>query len=255
MLSLLPATLDPLTFAGVFLVVTCAAIVRAFTGFGFALLAIPILVFFLPPAQVVPFIFILEIAISLTLLPKLWREVDLRGLRWLLPGAVIATPFGGILLLALSAESLRLAIGLVVLAAALLMWRGLSFKSTPGPGAALATGAFSGLLNGAAGIPGPPVVLFYLSTPAGAAVSRASLIAYFFVTDAMGLAVAGYNGLVDGETLRWTLWLTPAMLLGSVIGQAAFSRADPALFRRIVLLVLLLTGLAGAIKAAVDLMA
>ncbi|MBU0726973.1 MAG: sulfite exporter TauE/SafE family protein [Alphaproteobacteria bacterium] len=255
MTALLPEALTPLSFALVFLVVTFAAVVRAFTGFGFALLAIPALVLILPPTQVVPFIFILEIGISMILLPHLWREVDMRGLRWLLPGALIATPFGGLLLLALSAEALRLGIGLVVLSAALLMWRGLSFRKAPGPLAALATGGLSGILNGAAGIPGPPVVLFYLSTPAANAVSRASLIAYFAIIDILGVAVAAYNGLVDGETLRWVLWLVPATVLGSVIGQYAFRRANPGLFRPIVLLVLLATGLAGAVKAMLDILA
>lgn len=253
MSSLLPAALDPLTFAAIFAVVVVAAVVRAFTGFGFALLAIPLLVLVLPPAQVIPFIFLLELVIGVTLLPRLWHEVDFRGLRWLLPGAVLATPAGGYLLLAASAQTLRLGIGLVVVAAALLMARGLRFRTRPGAAASFGTGLISGTLNGAAGIPGPPVVLFYLATPAADSVSRASLIAYFTVTDALGLAVAGWNGLVVWDTLLWALWLTPAILIGSVAGQLAFRRADPAIFRRIVLIVLLVTGLIGVAKALADL--
>lgn len=254
MSAFLPAALDPLVFTAIFAVVVVAAVIRAFTGFGFALLAIPVLVLVLPPAQVVPFIFLLELVISITLLPRLWHEVDFRGLRWLLPGAILATPVGGYVLLAASAEALRLAIGLVVVTAALLMARGLRFRSRPGVAASFGTGLISGTLNGAAGIPGPPVVLFYLATPAADSVSRATLIAYFSVTDALGLAVAGWNGLVDGNTLLWALWLAPAMLLGSVIGQLAFRRANPALFRRIVLGVLLVTGLTAIVKALMDLL-
>lgn len=252
--ALLPDALGPLAFAAIFAVVVVAAVIRAFTGFGFALLAIPVLVLILPPAQVIPFIFLLELVISVTLLPRLWYEVDFSGLRWLLPGALLATPIGGYVLLIASAEALRLAIGLVVVMAALLMARGLRFRNRPGPAASFGTGLVSGTLNGAAGIPGPPVVLFYLATPAADSVSRATLIAYFTVTDIMGIGVAAWNGLFTWDTLLWALWLTPAMLIGSVLGQTAFSRVNPNLFRRIVLGVLLVTGLIGVAKAGFDLL-
>mgnify|MGYP003649099725 FL=1 len=54
--------------------------------------------------------------------------------------------------------------------------------------------------------------------------------------------------------MLWALWLTPAMLIGSVLGQTAFSRVNPNLFRRIVLGVLLVTGLIGVAKALMDLL-
>ncbi len=61
--------------------------------------------------------------------------------------------------------------------------------------------AFSGIRNGATTIGGPPVILYYLATPARVVVSRASLIAYFLVTDLLAFGIALTQGLVPLDTL------------------------------------------------------
>ena len=65
-----------------------AAIVRGYSGFGFSLLAITSLSLIFPPAQVIPAIFMLEIAASLHMLPAIWRDVHWRSLSILLMGTV-----------------------------------------------------------------------------------------------------------------------------------------------------------------------
>ncbi len=60
-----------------------AAVVRGYSGFGFSLLAITSLSLLLPPTQIVPSIFIMEVAASLHLLPSVWRDihwVELEGI-------------------------------------------------------------------------------------------------------------------------------------------------------------------------------
>ena len=71
-----------------------AAIVRGYSGFGFSLLAITSLSLLLPPAQIVPSIFIMEVAASLHLLPSVWRHIHWRALLWLAVGCLVGTPFG-----------------------------------------------------------------------------------------------------------------------------------------------------------------
>ena len=60
-----------------------AAVVRGYSGFGFSLLAIISLSLLLPPAEIVPSIFMMEIAASLHLLPSVWRDIHWRALLWL----------------------------------------------------------------------------------------------------------------------------------------------------------------------------
>src|SRR5256885_8259213 len=71
-----------------------AAVVRGFSGFGFSLLAITAISIFMPAREIVPSIFLLEVAASLNLIPSIWREIDWRGIAFLLLGYVVALPFG-----------------------------------------------------------------------------------------------------------------------------------------------------------------
>jgi hypothetical protein len=92
-------------------------------------------------------------------------------------------------------------IGLAIFAgtATALLWRGFALRTIPGTAATLATGAASGFFNGAIGIGGPPVILFYFGSPAAVNVGRASVIAYFLPT--MGLAMAPHE-LIDSRPIR-----------------------------------------------------
>jgi uncharacterized membrane protein YfcA len=110
-----------------------------------------------------------------------------------------------------------------------------------------ATGTASGLFNGGFGVGGPPVILLFFSSPAGQAAGRASLIAFFLLTDITGLAWQGWNGLLNMAVLWRALAFLPALFAGIWLGNRSFKGADPAVFRRWVLrLLMLLAFLTGA---------
>ncbi len=226
----------------VFFAVACifgAAVVRGYSGFGFSLLAITSLSLLLPPTQIVPSIFIMEVAASLHLLPGVWRDIHWRALRWLTVGCLAGTPLGVYALAHLPAAPMTLGLAVFVMTAAILLARGHALESLPGPAATFATGAASGLFNGGFGIGGPPVILFFFSSPAGAAAGRASMIAFFLITDVVGLAWQGWNGLLDWTTLWRALIFLPALIAGIWLGNRGFKNAEPAVFRRWVLRLLM----------------
>jgi uncharacterized protein len=225
-----------------------AAIVRGYSGFGFSLFAITALALVLPPAEIVPSIFMLEVAASLHLLPSIWRDVHWRSLAPLALGCLIATPLGVYLLANVPAPPMQIAIAAFVVVATLLLWRGFALKSMPGLIASTAAGAASGFVNGAFGMGGPPVVLFYFASPAGNVVGRASLIAFFVATDVMGLAFQWREGLVTAEAFLRALIFLPALLTGVWIGKRSFKRTDPAKFRKWVLLFLMALAVLTATK-------
>jgi len=154
----------------------------------------------LPPVYVVPLVLILEVLASIRLVPQVWRDIDWYSLRWLLVGSLFATPFGVYLLANIPAVPMRISISLLVLVAAILLMRGWAWKRMPGRPLIFTTGVTCGILNGAAAIGGPPVILLYLSSPAGVTVSRASIIAYFLGIDTMSLAMASLQGLTTSKT-------------------------------------------------------
>jgi uncharacterized protein len=226
-----------------------AAIVRGYSGFGFSLLAITALSLAMAPAETVPSIFMLEIAASLHLLPGIFRDIHWRSIGPLILGCLVATPFGVYLLANLPAAPMKLALAAFVLAATILLYSGFALSQMPGRIASTAVGAASGFFNGAFGIGGPPVILFYFSSPAGHATSRASVIAYFLATDLIGLAFLAREHLVTaGSAWRASIFL-PALLAGIWLGARSFKGADPARFQRWVLVILAALAVLTALQA------
>ena len=239
-----------LSSAAVFL----AAIVRGFSGFGFSLLSITAISLILPVAQIVPSIFLLEIAASINLIPGIWREIHWRSLIWLMVGYVIGLPVGGYALIHAPEAPAQIVLGIFVIGTSILMLRGFHLARTPAAPASTATGAASGVLNGAFGIGGPPVVLFYFSTPGAAAIGRASIIFFFLFTDLLGVGYFATQGIVTTQSfVQAAVWL-PALLAGVWIGAHGFRRMDEAAFRRWVLVILIALALLGIGKAVLTLM-
>jgi len=233
--------------------VFAAAVVRGYAGFGFSLMAITSLSLALPPAEIIPPVFMMEVAASASLLPSIWKEVHWRALRLLWLGCLVGTPIGVWVLASMSAASMKMALCVAVLAAVALLWSGYTRASMPSMAETVATGGLAGLLNGAFGIVAPPVIIFFFNSPAGATISRASLIAFFIGTDSMGLAFLASEGLVTSAGFHRFLIFVPALLLGQWLGARGFRRADPSSFRkwvlRLLVLLALLTGSQGLLGA------
>src|SRR5690349_701141 len=220
------------------LFVFLAAIVRGYSGFGFSLLVITSLSLLMAPSTFIPSIFMLEIAASIHMLPGIWRDIHWRSLAPLILGCAIGTPLGVWLLANIPAPPMQVALALFVLTAVGFLWWGFALKTMPGTAASGAVGAASGLANGAFGIGGPPAILFYFASPAGNVAGRASLIAYFLMTDVIGLTFLSHEGLITWSTLYMALIFLPALLIGNWIGARGFKRTDPAVFRKGVLILL-----------------
>jgi uncharacterized membrane protein YfcA len=201
----------------------------------------------LPPVVVVPSIFLLDLAASVHLVPRVWKEIDWRSLSWLLLGARVATAPGLYLLAKLPGDVIRVAIAIAILTLTLLLWRGFRLKAMPGPATAMSAGVLSGFIGGGTGIGGPPAILLYFSAPTTVGVSRASIIGYLFGLDVISCGLAAAQGLYTRQVGLWCLVLVLPTLAGIALGHRQFLHADPERFRRLVLL--LLAGLSLAVLA------
>ncbi len=244
------AGLDAPTLAYALLVIFIAAVVRGYSGFGFSALIVTSLTLVLPPAAVVPIALLLEIAASLGVLRQVWSDIAWRNIAWLLAGAALGMPAGFALLAALSADTMRVVISLLVLLACLLLWRGARFASRPAAPTVLGTGLVSGVANGTAAVGGLPVVLFFLSTAAGMATSRATIIVYLMAGDIYGTGVAWISGLVTQEVLLRTALFCLPLLLGVWLGNRHFLATSPESFRRFTLILLVFLATAGLARVA-----
>jgi hypothetical protein len=244
------AGLDLPTLVYAWAAILVGGFVRGYSGFGSSMIWVSSLTIVMPPAAVVPVLLALEVLASVHLLPGAWGTVQWATVWPLVASAWVATPLGVWLLARVPAAQMQLGIAVFVLAAAVLLWRGVTLRRTPGTGATLAVGAVSGLLNGSTSAGGPPVVLFYFSSPATIGVQRASLIAYFLGSDAVGVGAAALAGLFPIEALLRVVLFLPAMLVGTALGGRRFLGTTPETFRRVALVLLMALGLAGVLRAA-----
>jgi uncharacterized membrane protein YfcA len=261
-LSLAGAPLPPLPLACALLIVFGAGVVRGFSGFGFSALCVAGLSLLVSPSRIVPPIFVLEVLASLTLLREALRHCDWRWLSWLALGNALCIPLGILVLAHVAETPLRLLIGALLLLAAALLRGGFSVALAPTSAARLVTGLVSGFVNGVAAIGGIAVAVLLSAAQMAPAAMRATMIALFLFTDLYALAWAGLvssgdaagAGLLGADTLRWALWLAPAMLAGVWAGQRSFTGVSPAQFRRHVLNLLIAIASISVVRALFELL-
>jgi uncharacterized membrane protein YfcA len=246
------AALDagPLAYSA--LAIFVGAFVRGYSGFGSSMIWVSSLTLVMPPTAVVPVVLSLEVLASAHLLPRAWSSVDWRSVGPLVLAAWAATPIGVWLLATIPARPMQAAISAVVLIAAIVLWAGYRYPRAPKTVAALATGALSGVITGSTSAGGPPIVVFYFSTPLGMHATRASLIAYFLFSDAVAAGVAALSGLMTVDSVVRIGLFLPPLLLGTALGSRQFLRTSPAAFRRAALILLMALGIAGIIRALID---
>ncbi|HDS1733529.1 MULTISPECIES: sulfite exporter TauE/SafE family protein [Pseudomonas] len=221
-----------------------AAIARGFSGFGFTLLAIMSLSFVMPLAMIVPAMFVLEIAAGVRLLPVIWGKVHWASIRVLVVASVLATPLGAYLLVKIPGEVIKVVLAsLIVLCCAVLI-SGFKLRRMPSALQTAATGAGAGVLNGALGLGGPPVIVFFLGSPLALEAGRASIIAAFLAMDVAALPAFWAMGLFSRESLHLGLMSLPVLMAGVSVGAIFAKRTSEDLARKIIIAMLLLMALA-----------
>lgn len=227
-----------LTFIIVLTGVFLASVLRGFTGFGFGLAAVPLLSLALPPAQVVPFVVLLQVVVGAGGLKVAWYQCDWRAMRGLAPGLFLGIPAGLLILTAFRPNTVRLTIGLIIAASVALLWRGARLPARPSGLVTLAVGTVSGTISGLASMGGPPIVVYLLALGHGATVVRATSIVYFMLSGLTSAAAMSIRGLIGQDVLLWSAAAIPAAYGGNWIGTWAFNKAKPHHHRMTALIVL-----------------
>lgn len=214
-----------------FLTAFAASYVRAFTGFGTALVAVPALVLILPPSDAVPLAMALDMCVGLLLLRSVIRTgISWKPVRLLIIAAFLSMPFGAWILHVVPPRLAYLSIAVIVFVSTSFL--ALGFRATRNPGilTTLLAGSLSGLLGGAFGMTGPPVILFFFSSPMAKEISRATMMAYFILTTAAYLLLTGATR-TSVDWLRPLPLMLPFILLGTYLGQKTFFKAGEKAFR------------------------
>jgi uncharacterized membrane protein YfcA len=234
-------------WAGLAAVSFVASLLQATNGFGFAVLAVPFFLLLAPPGEAIPTIIVISLAVSLFVMPGLYRSID-RGLLWrLLLGSVVTLPLGLVAAAHANPVIVGALAGVIVTGfAAMLAWhrsRALSAVITPRPGWDLAVGGVAGVATALVGMAGPPPLIYLMLGGAPMRTVRATLIGFFALIYAVTLAAnAAFVG-VPGRDWLIALSLLPFVWLGGRIGLRVGDRLGEAAAAALALTVLGVTGL------------
>lgn len=210
------------------LTIGAAGLVRGFTGFGTAMIFVPVATQFLPIADVVFLMAATGIASTFALAPQAWRDCDKVEISTLGFAATITVPLGLWIMVQVDSVALRWVVcgitGLTLLAV-VTGWRWEGKLGLPGR---LAIGGSAGVVGGMTGLTGPVVIVFYLASSTDVRKIRANTIIFLALLD----VVIVFNILISGAADLSILWIVLLLcvpyLITTLIGKALF---DPKLER------------------------
>jgi uncharacterized membrane protein YfcA len=195
------------------------------------------------PADAIVLMTLYAAAFALVIFVPVRRDFTPGRVGDLVLGTVAGAPLGVWALARFEASLLNRLIGLMLLVAVALEWRGRYPETLEGRRWGLGAGVLAGVIGGAVGTPGPPVVLYATTQGWSPRAIKANLQAFFVVNQVVLLAGYWWAGLLTREVWRLAaLYAVPA-IAGVAAGMALFDRIDPVRFRRLVFALLFVSGL------------
>jgi uncharacterized protein len=230
------------------LIVLAASIIRGFNGFGFSATCISLISFILPTIEIVPIILILEVLVSIFMIPYIWNNIDWKFVLQILIGISIGSPIGLYLLKFLSPSITHLSICGIIIFFVILQLQGYSNKKINNLPTKISAGIISGMINGLGTLGGMPISLFLLITRVKPVVIRGSLAAIFFIADAYVFNLSFYAGIVDSTVFFRVFPLIFVLPIGVFIGNKLFVKSREETYRKTVFYFLIIVSIIGIIK-------
>ena len=210
-----------------------AATIRGFSGFGAGLVFMPVGAACFGPKAAAGILFVIDTILILPFVAKAVRVVDSREILPLGAAAVVTVPAGALVLFHLDPVPLRWGLSLAILISVGLLAAGWRYRGPTRMWLSAIVGGIAGFLSGAAQIPGPPVLIYWLGREVVSATMRANAIVFFcFTTVVSGIAFA-IGGIFTADVMARSLALFPVYAAGMWIGSRLFGLASEDTYRRI----------------------
>lgn len=200
-----------------------AGLVRGFTGFALSAFGLALAVLILPPVELIPVMWWLEMAASLVMLRHGWGGADLKAAITL----VVGSAFGLVIGLSVTTSvdptfSQRIAL-CILITLALLQLAKIKIPHLASQPGTIATGVIAGIVTGLAGVGGMVVALYVLARNDEPAKMRATLVAYLFISSTTAMLTHLWFGTMNTtSTLRGFAFVLPCVI-GVLIGQRLFT--------------------------------
>lgn len=210
-----------------------AALVRGFSGFGAGLIFMPVGAACFGPKIAAGVLFVID---TILILPFVWNAVRIVDWREILPlgiGAVVAVPAGALVLLTVDPVQIRWGLSLAILASVGVLAAGWRYRGRTRVPLSLGVGGLAGFMSGAAQIPGPPVLIYWLGRDVVSATMRANAIVFFMFTTLVSGVAFAIGGIFTPEVMARAVALFPIYAAGIFIGGKMFGLASETTYRRI----------------------
>ncbi len=207
------------TMLAVVAVIFVATVIRSAFGFGEALIAVPLLALVMPVEVAAPLAVLVSITVAGVIVVQDWRKVHVRSAWWLVFSALFGIPLGLWLLIAVPEHVVKIILALVIVAfSAYCLGRRTPFELTNDRLAWL-FGFASGILGGAYGMNGPPLVIYGSLRRWTPEYFRATLQGYFLPVSC--LVMCGYwkVGYWKPTVTSYYLWSLPGALAATLLGR------------------------------------
>jgi uncharacterized membrane protein YfcA len=236
----------PLDVAVFLLGTFAAAFVTGLAGFAFGMVAAGIWLFALPPAETTTLIVAYALLVQGYAAWRLRDAIDYKRLLPFVLGSAIGIPAGVLVLEFVRPAYIRTAVGVLLIAFSLYNLARPKFPVTNGLGRAgdAGVGVLNGVLGASTGLGGILPVIWTTLRGWTRDEQRGVHQPTAFATFVMSLLALEGAGLVTPATTRLFLMGLPALVLGTLLGWALYGRLNEGTFRKIVLVLLLVSGLA-----------
>jgi uncharacterized protein len=215
------------------LIAFVSGLARGFSGFGSALIFMPLASSIAAPRLVAALLLIIDTVGAAPLLPKAWREADRGATAIIVLGALIGVPVGTYLLTRLDPVTTRWIISGFVAALLALLLSGWRYRGKDHVALSVSIGALSGFCSGLAQTGGPPIVGYWLGRPVPAEIARANILLFFGASDFFSVVSYAASGLITLDAIKFSLVIGPVYAIAIKFGASLFGRASEALFRSI----------------------
>jgi uncharacterized membrane protein YfcA len=232
-ISILTDAIADRRFPAALVIAALAGLVRGFSGFGSALIYMPLAAAVFGPRVAAVTLLLIDTAGCIPFTVRAFPQCTWREVLPIFIAAAVAIPFGTMVLLLVDPTVLRWCMALLVLSLVAVLMSGWRYQGQPRLPITLGVGLLSGFGGGAVQITGPPVIIYWLGGDSTAAKIRANLMVYFLFLNVALCVVYLTEGLFTADTIAIALLLAIPFFVATAAGAFMFHGASERVYRAV----------------------
>jgi uncharacterized membrane protein YfcA len=231
--SLLPADISLNVAIAICTIAFVSGTARGFSGFGSALIFMPLASSIAGPRLVAALLLIIDFVAAAPLIPNAWKQADRKATAVMVAGALVGVPIGTYFLSRLEPVTTRWIISAFVFALLMLLISGWRYRGKDHAAISVGIGGLSGFCSGLAQTGGPPIVGYWLGRPLASTIARANILLFFGASDFFSVVSYALTGLITMDAIKFAFVVGPVYGIGVWFGASLFGRASEKVFRAI----------------------